>query len=195
MQTENIFLKLLSKAIVGSFETIEIIKSEIETHCKFKNERKLNSINLIFPALYGPFHDLDGKNSHVMASLISRFIKCKSLNSKSVTCWGNGKPIREFIYVDDAVDAILLATKKYNKIEPLNIGEGKGYTVKQLAKIIKELTSYKGKIVWDKSKPNGVMKKILDTTKMKKVLNWEPKIKLRDGINLTIKWYMNSKIK
>ena len=128
-----------------------------------------------------------------MASLISRFVKCKSLNSKSITCWGDGKPIREFIYVDDAVDAILLATKKYNKIEPLNIGEGKGYSIKELAQIIKELTSYQGNILWDISKPNGVMKKILDTTKMKKILNWQPKIKLRDGINLTLNWYMSPK--
>ena len=161
----------------------------------FKNEKKLKSINLIFPALYGPLHDLDGKNSHVMASLISRFVKCKLSNSKSITCWGNGKPIREFLFIDDAIDAILLATKKYNKIEPINIGEGKGYSIKQIAYLIKELNLFKGKILWDKSKPNGVMKKILDTTKMKKTLKWQPKTKIREGINLTLNWYLNPKIK
>jgi|TARA_B100000787_G_scaffold162090_1_gene142469 GDP-L-fucose synthase len=159
----------------------------------YKKEKQLDSINIIFPALYGPLHDFEGKNSHVMASLISRFVECKKKNLRSITCWGNGRPIREFLYIDDAIEAILLTASKYNKIEPLNIGEGKGYTIKYIAELIKELTSFDGKIIWDKSKPNGVMKKILNTGKMKKVLKWQPNTNIKQGIKHTLEWYLKSK--
>ena len=128
-----------------------------------------------------------------MASLISRFVECKKKNLRSITCWGNGRPIREFLYIDDAIEAILLTASKYNKIEPLNIGEGKGYTIKYIAELIKELTSFDGKIIWDKSKPNGVMKKILNTGKMKKVLKWQPNTNIKQGIKHTLEWYLKSK--
>ena len=159
----------------------------------YKKEKKLDSINIIFPALYGPLHNFEGKNSHVMTSLISRFVESKRKKNKSIICWGSGKPIREFLHVDDAVEAILITLTKYNKIEPLNIGEGKGYSIKYIAELIKELTEFEGKIIWDKSKPNGVMKKILDTRKMKKELKWKPKKNIKKGIKDTLEWYMHSK--
>ena len=86
-----------------------------------------------------------------------------------------------------------MTASKYNKIEPLNIGEGKGYTIKYIAELIKELTSFDGKIIWDKSKPNGVMKKILNTGKMKKVLKWQPNTNIKQGIKHTLEWYLKSK--
>ena len=128
-----------------------------------------------------------------MTSLISRFVESKRKKNKSIICWGSGKPIREFLHVDDAVEAILITLTKYNKIEPLNIGEGKGYSIKYIAELIKELTEFEGKIIWDKSKPNGVMKKILDTRKMKKELKWKPKKNIKKGIKDTLEWYMHSK--
>ena len=97
------------------------------------------------------------------------------------------------MHVDDAVEAILLTLKRYDKIEPLNVGEGKGYSIKYIAELIKELTAFEGKIIWDKSKPNGVMKKILDTRKMKKELRWKPKKNIKQGIKNTLEWYLKSK--
>ena len=155
----------------------------------YKEQYGLNSIFLLLTNLYGPYDKFDPKESHVVAALIKKFVDAKRNNDKEVICWGTGKPIREFLYVDDCAEAIYLSAKNYEKLEPLNIGIGIGTSIKELAETTKDVVDFKGDIVWDSSKPDGAMKKILDVNKMEKELNWRPKIELKDGIKKTVEWY------
>jgi len=150
----------------------------------------LNSITLILTNLYGENDTFDFNRSHVVSALIRRFVEAKRDNAPSVTCWGTGKAIREFLHAEDAAHAILRASLAYNdNQEILNIGTGIGTAIKELTELTAELTGYRGEIKWDASKPDGAMRKVLDISKMKQVLNWEPKISLREGLARTIKWF------
>jgi nucleoside-diphosphate-sugar epimerase len=112
---------------------------------------------------------------------------------KFVKCWGNGKPVREFLFVEDACEALIEITKSYNDIKPLNVGMGKGYSIKKIAEIIKKQISYNGEIVWDKNMSNGTMKKVLNNREMLKKIKWRATTDIEKGISKTISWYSNSK--
>jgi len=103
--------------------------------------------------------------------------------------WGTGKPSREFLYVEDAADGILLATEKYNKVDPVNLGTGMEITIKELVSIIMKLTEYEGKILWDTSNPDGQPRRCLETSKAKKEFGFESKTNLKEGLRKTIEWY------
>ncbi|MBT9138631.1 MAG: GDP-L-fucose synthase [Syntrophomonadaceae bacterium] len=103
--------------------------------------------------------------------------------------WGTGNPVREWGYVEDAAEGIVVAMEKYNDIEILNLGEGKGYTIREIAKIIKEAAGWEGEFVFDRSRPDGAPKKILDVSKMKEVLGWEPTTAVKEGIGKAVEWY------
>ncbi len=156
----------------------------------YKQQYGLDSIFLALSHIYGPYdkYDPEEKESHVLAALIRKFVKAKQNGGKKVICWGTGKPIREFLYVEDCAEAIYLATESYNKLEPLNIGTGIGTTIKELAETIKDITKFKGQIIWDTSKPDGANEKVLNINKMQKELNWKPETGLREGIQKTIGW-------
>jgi len=142
--------------------------------------------------LYGE-HDVFGEyRSHVAAALIKKFADAVIRGDKQVVCWGTGAPVREFIYSADAAEAVarLLET---NHTEPLNVGTGIGTTIKELSEIVARLTHFQGEIVWDTSKPDGVMRKVLDVSQMESVLNWRPPTSLEAGLAKTIKWYMANK--
>ena len=171
----------------GFWKLLNIVTSK-----SYKKEKKLISLNIIFPSIYGPHDKFDKINSHVISALIVKFIDAKKNNNKIVNCWGNGKPIREFLFVEDASEALIEVVKKYNKIYPINIGIGKGHSIKKIAKIIKKLTSFKGKIVWNKNKSNGAMKKVLNNNEMIKKINWKAKTNIEVGIAKTISWYNQS---
>ena len=158
----------------------------------YNKQTKLNSLNIIFPSLYGPFDKFDKVNSHVVSSLIVKFLEAKKKNKEFVKCWGNGKPVREFLFIEDACEALIEICKSYNNIEPINIGIGKGYSVKKIAKIIKKLSSYNGEILWDKNMSNGAMKKVLNNEKMMKIIKWRGKTEIELGIAKTISWYRDS---
>jgi GDP-L-fucose synthase len=146
----------------------------------------------IITNLYGE-HDAFGEyRSHVAAALIKRFADAVRTKAPQVVCWGTGTPVREFIYLGDAAEAVArLLESGYS--EPLNIGTGIGTSIKELAKIIGQLTGYQGEIVWDTSKPDGVSRKVLDISRMKSVLGWEPPTSLEDGLARTIRWYVENK--
>jgi GDP-L-fucose synthase len=142
--------------------------------------------------LYGE-HDVFGEyRSHVAAALIKKFADAVKKNAREVVCWGTGQPVREFIYVGDAAEAVArLIDTDYS--EPLNIGTGIGTTIKELSELVAKHTGFKGKIVWDSTKSDGVMRKVLDAKKMKQVLNWQPPTSLEAGLEKTIRWYLANK--
>jgi GDP-L-fucose synthase len=161
-----------------------------------KQYKNLSDFRCLMPTnLYGPGDNYHGLNSHVIPALIKRFHKAKVCNQKSVKVWGNGEAKREFLYSEDLADAVVhimkLSKLKYKKYlsfksNHINIGSGQEYTIKKLAKIISKIIGYKGKIEFDKSKPNGTMRKYLSNQIMKK-LGWKPSVKLQDGILKTYK--------
>ena len=129
------------------------------------------------------------KNSHVLPALIRKFHEAKINNSIEVVVWGSGSPKREFLHVDDLADAALFLMNNYNDEEIINIGTGKDISIADLSALISEIAGYDGKIVYDRTKPDGTPQKLLDITKIKKV-GWEPKISLRDGLKKTYEWFV-----
>ena len=170
-----------------------------------------DAISLMPTNLYGPGDNYNYSDSHVLPSLIRKFWEAKKSGSNSVTCWGTGFPMREFLHVDDLANACLFALKKWNPksnhapiddqgnpILVLNVGCGSDISIKDLANMISDEIGFKGQIIWDSSKPDGMMKKLLDINKISN-LGWEPKIQLKEGIKKTIlefkKNFANNKIR
>ena len=161
-------------------------------------QKNFDCISVMPTNLYGPGDNYHPENSHVMASLIKKFSEAKNNSKPYVTCWGTGKPLREFLHVHDLSDACLFLLEKWNpsllnaprdnnknKLYHLNIGTGKEISIKELAFKIASLINYKGKIIWDKTKPDGTLRKRLDTSKINQ-MGWFPKIDLDEGIKSTI---------
>lgn len=155
----------------------------------YRSQYGLKSIYLLLVNLYGPGDNFDLQSSHVIPSLIIKFYNAKKRTLPSVTVWGDGSPTREFLYVEDAARAIVLATKLYEKPDPVNIGSGKEISIKDLATLIAALTGYQGSIRWDESKPNGQPRRLLDTSRAKKAFGFVAKTKFIDGLTKTIRWY------
>jgi len=170
--------------------------------CEALNKQyKFNCISLMPTNLYGPGDNYDSLNGHVIPSLIKRILEAKLNNQENLFCWGTGRPLREFLHVDDLASACLFALEnwdinddsapKYNdgeKISFLNVGTGKDISIYELSNLIANIVGYEGKILWDKSKPDGTPKKQLDTSRINK-MGWYPKIDLRDGLTDTINKY------
>ena len=155
----------------------------------YKQQYGFNGIHLLQVNLYGPGDHFDLETSHVIPALIRRCLDAKKNGEKEIICWGDGSPTREFLYVEDAAEGILLATEKYNKSDPVNLGAGFEISIKALVELIVELTGFNGDIVWDTSKPNGQPRRCLDVTRAKKEFGFEAKMKFRDGLKKTIEWY------
>jgi GDP-L-fucose synthase len=149
----------------------------------------MDGIHVLLANLYGPWDSYNPERSHVVAALIRKFVEAY-WGGEDVTCWGTGKPIREFLYVEDAAEGIIRAIEEYDDIEPLNIGTGIGTSIKELTELIAKITGMtEDKIHWDSDKPDGQYKKIFDVSKMKEVLNWEPQTSLKEGLIETIEWF------
>jgi len=155
----------------------------------YRQQYGFNSIFLLLVNLYGPRDNFDLESSHVIPALIRKFTEAVEGNKKEVVVWGTGKASREFLYVEDAARAIILATEKYNKPEPVNIGTGFEIKIKDLVELIAELTGFKGEIKWDTTKPNGQPRRCLDTARAKKEFEFEAKTDFRKGLKKTIEWY------
>ena len=147
------------------------------------------AISLILINLYGPagehFHP---DRSHALAALLRKFYEAKRDGIPEVVVWGTGRPVREWLYVDDAAEGIIRAAECYDDVEPLNIALGRGYTIAELADMIREIVGYEGQIVYDTTKPDGALRKTGDITKMKAVLEWEPPTPIGEGIRRTLNW-------
>ncbi len=158
----------------------------------YHQQHGFKTLNLILPNMYGAGDHFEEIRSHALGALIMKFVEAKKKSKPEVIVWGSGKPVREWLYVDDGAEALMRALEIEPTIEPINIGVGKGISILELAELIKEVVAYKGKIVLDKSKPDGALHKTMDSSKMKKIFNWQPEISLKEGIEKTVKWYINN---
>ena len=172
---------------VAKIAGIELIKS-------FRKEYGRKWISLMPTNLYGPNDNFELQASHVLPAFIRRFVEAKAENRAIETLWGTGSPKREFLHVDDLASAVLHLGENYDSSDHLNIGTGEDLTIKELAESVAELAGFTGKIEWDSSKPDGTPRKVLDVSKVKS-LGWQPRISLRDGIDSTIKWYIEATAK
>jgi GDP-L-fucose synthase len=161
----------------------------------YQRQYGLDSIHLILTNLYGPGDSYNPDRSHVVAALVRKFVEAEQAKARAVEVWGTGKPVREFIYVEDCADAIVLAAELYDDAaKPLNIGTGIGTTIRELAETVCAASSYAGKMVWNADKPDGAMLKVLDVTRMSAALDgWRPATDLRTGLTKTITWYRANK--
>lgn len=157
----------------------------------YRKEYGFNAIFLLPVNLYGPGDKFDPNQSHVIPALIKKFCDAKKRGLAEVVVWGTGKATREFLYVDDAADGILLAAEKYDKEDPINLGSGFEILIKNLTEKIKKLSGYRGKIVWDKTKPDGQPRRKLDVSKAKKEFGFIAKTSFEEGLKNTINWYQN----
>jgi len=160
----------------------------------YRKQYGLNSIYLLPVNLYGP-HDnfFPQYSSHVIPAVIKKCFDAKKNKRESITVWGTGKPTREFLYVDDAARGIVLASEKYNKSDPVNIGAGFEVSINDLVKLIVKLTGFKGKILWDRAKPDGQPRRCLDTRLAKKEFDFSAWVGLEEGLQNTIDWYKKHK--
>ena len=159
----------------------------------YREQYGFNSIFLLPLNLYGPKDNFDPKSSHVIPALIKKFIEAKDKGENEVVVWGTGKPTRGFLYVEDAAEGILLATEKYNKSDPVNLGTDLEISIKDLAELISKLVRFKGKINWDTSKPDGQPRRRLDTSRAEREFGFVAKMDFEEGLKRTIEWYRENK--
>lgn len=155
----------------------------------YRAQYGLNAIYLLPTNLYGPRDTFDPKRSHVVPALIKKVMDAKNTGLDTVFVWGTGKATREFLYAEDAAEGIVLATEKYDKPDPVNLGSGDQIKIKTLANWIMKLSNFSGRIVWDTSKPDGQLERLSDVSRAKKEFGFEAKTELRDGLKKTIDWY------
>lgn len=162
----------------------------------YRRQYGFNSIFLLPVNLYGPGDNFDPSSSHVIPALIKKCVDAVVNDEKEILVWGTGEPTREFFYVEDAAEAIALATERYDKSEPVNIGAGFEISIRELVDMIVELTGFDGRIVWDRSQPDGQPRRMLDTDRAMREFGFTAKTDFREGLKKTIEWYrgtVNSK--
>lgn len=158
----------------------------------YRAQYNFNSIFLLPVNLYGPGDNFSVESSHVIPALIKKFVEAKKTELPSVTVWGTGNATREFCYVDDAAEGIVLATEKYDKEDPVNIGAGFEISIKELAEKIKELVGFAGDIIWDATKPDGQPRRKLDVSRAEKYFGFKGKTTFAKGLEETISWYIKN---
>jgi GDP-L-fucose synthase len=161
----------------------------------YREQYDFNAIYLLPVNLYGPRDNFHPEDSHVIPALVRKIFEAKESGESCITLWGTGKPTREFLYVEDAAAGIILATEKYNKGEPVNLGSGWEISIKDLAELLLELIGFDGEIRWDTSKPDGQPRRLLDVSRAEKEFGFKSKVNLRDGLKRTIDWYKANVLK
>lgn len=163
-------------------------------YCEFLNRQyKTDFISVMPTNLYGPNDNYHKENSHVLPAMIRRFHDAKTQGLKSVTCWGDGTPLREFLYVDDLADLCVFLMNNYSGNETVNAGTGMEITIKELAYLVAKVVGYEGEILWDTTKPNGTPRKLLDIRKAKE-MGWQHKMDLETGIRLAYEDYLKNAV-
>jgi GDP-L-fucose synthase len=155
----------------------------------YRQQYGFNSIFLLPVNLYGPRDNFNPASSHVIPALIRKCLEAQDRAEKEIIVWGDGSPTREFLYVEDAADGILLATEKYNGPDPVNLGSGNEISIKDLAEMIVRLTNFSGKLVWDTSKPNGQPRRGLDVSRAETLFGFRAGTPFEEGLRRTIEWY------
>jgi GDP-L-fucose synthase len=159
----------------------------------YRQQYGFNSIFLLPVNLYGPGDNFDLESSHVIPALIKKFIHAVETGKNEVEVWGTGSASREFLYVADAAESIMLATEKYNKSDPINIGSGLEIHIKDLVRLISKYTGFEGEIRWDDTKPDGQPRRCLVVSKAQEEFNFKAKVKFEEGLKKTIDWYIKHK--
>ena len=160
----------------------------------YREQYDYNSIFLLPVNLYGPRDNFDLETSHVIPALIRKCLEAKKNGAEHIIAWGDGSPSREFLYVEDAAEGILLGAEHYNSSEPVNLGSGMEITIKNLLETIARLTNFSGEIIWDKDKPNGQPRRALDVSKAKEAFNFEAEMSFETGLQKTIEWYQKNSL-
>ncbi len=155
----------------------------------YREQYGFNAIYLLPVNLYGPRDNFNLETSHVIPALIHKFIEAQERGQHEVVLWGDGSPTREFLYVEDAAEGILLAAERYNGPDPVNLGAGTEISIHDLANTISRLTGFEGKIVWDTSKPNGQPRRALDVSRAQEYFGFKAKMTFEEGLRRTIAWY------
>jgi len=160
----------------------------------YRQQYGFNSIFLLPVNLYGPRDNFNPASSHVIPALIRKCMEAEERGDKEIVVWGDGSPTREFIYAEDAAEGILLASEKYNGADPVNIGSGNEISIKELAELIIRLTGFRGRLVFDPTKPNGQPRRGLDVTRAEKLFGFRARTSFEDGLRATIEWYKNFRL-
>jgi GDP-L-fucose synthase len=159
----------------------------------YRQQYGLNGIYLVPVNLYGPRDNFDLESSHVIPALIRKCWEAKQSHAEEILAWGTGTATREFLYVEDAADAIVLAAEKYGKPEPVNLGSGEEISIRELLDQIRTLAGYDGTVRWDATKPDGQPRRCLDTSRALGEFGWKARVPLRDGLKKTIDWFAEQK--
>jgi GDP-L-fucose synthase len=155
----------------------------------YREQYGLNGIYLVPVNLYGPRDNFDPEASHVIPGLIRKCLEAKAAGAPRITAWGTGKATREFLYVEDAAEAIVLAAERYDGPEPMNLGSGQEISIRELVETIRELTDYDGEVHWDATMPDGQPRRCLDTSFAARELGWRARTPFREGLRRTIEWF------
>lgn len=183
---------LLTSSLEKTNEAYALAKISGLKYCEYLNRQYGTDYISVMPTnLYGPNDNYHPLHSHVLPALIRRFHEAKVAENKEVTCWGTGTPLREFLYVDDLANACVFLMNNYSGNETVNLGTGKEVTIKELTETVAKVVGYDGEIKWDKSKPDGTPRKLLDVSKLKS-LGWQYKTELKDGIKLAYEDFLTN---
>lgn len=186
---------LLTGSLEKTNEAYALAKISGLKYCEYLNRQYGTDFISVMPTnLYGPNDNYHPEHSHVLPALIRRFHEAKEAGLDEVTCWGDGSPLREFLYVDDLANLCVFLMNNYSGDETVNAGTGKELTIKELTTLVAEVVGFKGKINWDTSRPNGTPRKLLDVSKAAK-LGWTYKTELRDGIRLAYEDFLNNPVR
>ena len=166
-----------------------IAKKALLVQCQaYRQQYGMNAVYLLPVNLYGPRDNFDLHSSHVIPALIRKAIEAKGLSQ--MVCWGDGSPTREFLYVEDCAEALVLAAQRYAGAEPVNLGSGEEISIRALVEIVNEMVGYSGEVVWDATRPNGQPCRELDTSRAERSFGFRARTGLRDGLRRTIEWYL-----
>jgi len=183
---------LLTSALEPTNEAYALAKISGLKYCEYLNRQYgTDFISLMPTNLYGPNDNYHPEHSHVLPALIRRFHEAKEAGLTEVTCWGDGSPLREFLYVDDLANLCVFLMNHYSGNETVNAGTGKEITIKALTELVAKVIGYEGTILWDTTRPNGTPRKLLDVSKAK-ALGWEAKVSLEEGIRLAYEDFLNN---
>lgn len=186
---------LLTSELEKTNEAYALAKISGLKYCEFLNRQYGTDYISVMPTnLYGPNDNYHPLHSHVLPALIRRFHEAKKSGAESVVCWGDGSPLREFLYVDDLANLCVFLMNNYSGNETVNAGTGKELSIKELTEIVAKVVGFEGEIVWDKTKPNGTPRKLLDVSKAKS-LGWAYSTELEDGIRLAYSDFLNNPIR
>jgi GDP-L-fucose synthase len=160
----------------------------------YRDQYGLNTVYLLPVNLYGPRDNFDLERSHVIPALIRKMVEAQERNEDEIVLWADGTPTREFLYVDDCADALVLAAELYDDPDPVNLGTGEEISIRDLAELIREATGFRGSITWDTTKPAGQPRRALDTSRAEALFGFRAQVPLQEGINRTVAWYRSAHV-